>query len=135
MKSRVLAVIALAYFAGAFLVAGGFVHKFFRGERNRENRLILKRVAVPTAIASLIFGIMVAMFEGYLFRQQPDMGSGIILLLVLSPVPLRLFLQGPVDINEHQASVLVISVVFYALIFAVITGLLMFVFVKARENK
>jgi hypothetical protein len=35
MKSRVLAVIALAYFAGAFLVAGGFVHKFFRGGKEQ----------------------------------------------------------------------------------------------------
>jgi hypothetical protein len=135
MKSRALEILAFAYLAGAAGVAVAFFYKFFRGERNIENRLVLKRAAIPTIIATLVFCMLAAVFEDFLFRQleRDDMIYGMILGFVLAPP--GVFLPRGLDVREHQHLFFVFSVTFYTIIFAVIAWTLMFVTVKARKNK
>ena len=68
---------------------------------------------MPTAGATLVFGVIVALLEDFLFRHSEDMVYGLILLIVLTPTPLQLFFRQPVDIRAHEASAFAISVSFY----------------------
>ena len=100
-----------------------------------ENKFILKRVIMPTVAAPVVFGVVVAMLENFLFRHDQDMAYGIVLLIILAPTPLELFFHAPVDIRAHPTSSLIISTSFYSLIFALMTGLIIYMLITPRKSK
>ena len=81
-----------------------------------ENKLILKKAVIATAIATPIFGAFVGLIEGTFFYSKGDEASGFILAYILMPIELLGY--GQPDVYAHTFLLLTLNAALYSVPFA-----------------